>query len=586
RGHIDLEKIIGMFVNTLVLRSNPEGNKRFDTYHNEVKAKTLLAFENGEAAFEEIVEKVGTQRDTGRNPLFDIMFVLQNQAEFKGQNIGNTDEIHAGKETTAQFDITIQSVQVGSVLSFTMIYCTKLFEEETIKRYIRYFKRIVSAVVQNPEQEIAQIEILSEEEKNQLLYQFNKTGTDYPKEKTIHELFEEQVTLHPDRVAVTGIRRGPKRRYQTMTYRELSEGSNRLAETLKAKGVTQENIVALMGESTPEVITAILGILKTGAAYMPLNVKYPPERIRIILQDSNAKVLITTAEYAEYAGKIAFNGESINIEAPRETAGEKPREQSIDNEKITPANTAYIIYTSGSTGKPKGVVVQHRNVVRLVKKTNYITFTTRDRIMQTGALEFDASTFEIWGSILNGLSLYQVQETSEIISPESFNKILKKHQVTIAWLTSPLFNQLSQSTTGLDAFASLRVLLTGGDVLSPPHINRVRKKYPRLKIINGYGPTENTTFSTTYLIDKHYEKSIPIGTPIANSTAYIVDKNFNPVPVGVPGELLVGGDGVARGYLNSPELTAEKFVMPPAALRGVADDSPRAKGRLPLEPRL
>ncbi|MCP5107539.1 MAG: amino acid adenylation domain-containing protein, partial [bacterium] len=228
----------------------------------------------------------------------------------------------------------------------------------------------------------------------------------------------------------------------------------------------------------------------------------------------------------------------------------------------SPADLAYVIYTSGSTGQPKGVLVEHRNVVRLVKNAHYIEFSETLRILQTGALEFDASTFEIWGTLLNGGSLFLV-EKKEILEHRRLKRAIETYCINIMWMTAPLFNQMVD--VDIEIFKGLKRLLVGGDVLSPPHINRVRKAYPGLNVINGYGPTENTTFSTTYLIhddDKESSKKFPIGKPISNSTAYVVDKNGHLLPMGIPGELLVGGDGVARGYLNNPELTAEKF--PPA----------------------
>jgi amino acid adenylation domain-containing protein len=225
--------------------------------------------------------------------------------------------------------------------------------------------------------------------------------------------------------------------------------------------------------------------------------------------------------------------------------------------KAEPSNLAYIIYTSGSTGRPKGVMVEHKNVVRLVKNTDYIQFREGDRLLQTGAVEFDVSTFEIWGSFLNGLSLYLVPK-EEILAVEQVGEIIRKYDIGTMWLTSPLFNQLSG--IDIEIFKGLRNLLVGGDVLSPIHIDKVRRRFPRLNIINGYGPTENTTFSTTFLITREYKGRIPIGKPIANSTVYIVDEAGGLVPVGVPGELWAGGDGVSRGYLNNPELTKEKFL--------------------------
>ncbi|MCP5055051.1 MAG: AMP-binding protein, partial [bacterium] len=232
-----------------------------------------------------------------------------------------------------------------------------------------------------------------------------------------------------------------------------------------------------------------------------------------------------------------------------------------------------IIYTSGSTGTPKGVMVEHRNVVRLVKNTNTITFSEGDRLLQTGALEFDASTFEIWGSLLNGLGLYLAGKET-ILSPESLKETIQKNHIGIMWMTVAMFNQLLQEDIGI--FGGLGTLLVGGDVLSPPHINRLREKYPRLNIINGYGPTENTTFSTTFLIGKEYSGPIPIGHPVSNSTAYIVDKYNHPVPIGVVGELIVGGDGVARGYMNNPELTAKRFTKSFVGSRGGFSKEPLA----------
>ncbi|MCP4158112.1 MAG: amino acid adenylation domain-containing protein, partial [bacterium] len=394
-------------------------------------------------------------------------------------------------------------------------------------------------------------------EKEKILFEFNDTGAQYPKDKTIHELFEQQARQNPDRVAVVGIGDTPGQSNHTLTYRELNEASNRHARALQAKGVKQESIVAIMAESTPQVITAILGILKAGGAYMPLNVNYPPERICMLLADSNAGVVITTLKNTP---QIAFKGEIICIDAPGEKETDEIQNKYEEGQTVNPATAAYIIYTSGSTGRPKGVVVRHRNVVRLVKNTDYITFKIQDRILQTGALEFDASTFEIWGSILNGLTLHLAENKNAIITPDSFNAIIRNYGITAIFLTTALFNQLSQTKAGLEALGSLRVLLTGGEVLSTSHMKRVKEKYPHLQVSNVYGPTENTTFSTKYLIEGNVKKGTPIGSPIANSTAYIVDKNFQLVPVGVPGELVVGGDGVARGYLNNPELTAEKFI--------------------------
>ncbi|RIU88011.1 AMP-binding protein, partial [Oceanobacillus picturae] len=248
-------------------------------------------------------------------------------------------------------------------------------------------------------------------------------------------------------------------------------------------------------------------------------------------------------EIMDLSNEELFNKSSDNLEA-------------INNS----SDSAYVIYTSGTTGKPKGVLCEHRNVVRLVKNTNYIKFKDDDRILQTGPMVFDASTFEVWGALLNGLELY-LAKNETILLPEHLEAFVDEHNITILWLTSELFNQIAEEN--ISVFKALRYLLVGGDVLSPKYISVVRKQFTNLKILNGYGPTENTTFSTTYLIEKEYSSRIPIGKPIANSKAYIVDKHYNLNPIGLYGQLCVSGDGLSRGYLNRAELTAEKFVDNP-----------------------
>ncbi|MCP5104373.1 MAG: amino acid adenylation domain-containing protein, partial [bacterium] len=347
-----------------------------------------------------------------------------------------------------------------------------------------------------------------------------------------------QVERTPDAVALTHM---THRSY--MSYDLLNRRSNHLADFLMEKGVISGDITAIMPERSLEMIIGILGILKAGGAYLPIDPDFPQDRIDYMLADSNAKVLLK--DVGNVSRRLACS------------SNQKPNPKQAFRSGQRAAGLAYIIYTSGSTGKPKGVMVEHRNVVRLVKNTDYIEFSENERLLQTGALEFDASTFEIWGSLLNGMMLC-ITAKDDILNPGTLKESIGRHDIGIMWLTAPLFNRLSGQDAGI--FAGLRILLVGGDVLSPLHINMVRERFPRLNIINGYGPTENTTFSTTHLIGGEYNESIPIGSPIANSTAYIVDRFARPVPVGVSGELLVGGDGVARGYLNNPELTADAFV--------------------------
>ncbi|NIM14691.1 MAG: amino acid adenylation domain-containing protein [Candidatus Aminicenantes bacterium] len=543
RWHADLQEVIGMFVNTLALCNSPGGEKTFNAFLKEIKIRTVKAFENQEYPFEDLVEKVAIKRDAGRNPLFDVMFNFQSPDFQPGtmpqiKKPEDTDA-YAYENRIAKFDLTLTAVDLGSHLLLAFEYCSKLFKKETIQRWVNYFKQIISSILENDTVKISQIEIIPESEKQQILYDFNDTTVDYPGDKSIHELFREQAERTPDGVAVVGswqLAVGKERRNSEvlqLTYSELNQKSDQLAGVLREKGVLADDIVGIMLEPSIEMIIGILGILKAGGAYLPIDPGYPEERKQYMLTESGAKILLTNLSVGHH-----FHHSSL-----------------ITHHS---SNLAYVLYTSGSTGRPKGVMVEHRSVVRLVKNTDYIEFKEGDRILQTGALEFDASTFEIWGALLNGLTLFLL-EKEKILSPETLKAAILLYNITTLWLTSPLFNQVT--TADIDVFKGLKNLLVGGDVLSPFHINRVRERFPGLKVINGYGPTENTTFSTTYLIDKEYKASIPIGKPIANSTAYIVDKYGYLQPVGVAGELVVGGEGVARGYLNNSELTYEKFVL-------------------------
>ncbi|MCP5049294.1 MAG: AMP-binding protein, partial [bacterium] len=303
-----------------------------------------------------------------------------------------------------------------------------------------------------------------------------------------------------------------------------------------------------------EMITGILGVLKAGAAYLPINPGYPGERKRYLLEDAHARLLLTNSNFND---GLLYPQEVIDLDDRHIYTHHGHHD---GQKEYSPGDLSYIIYTSGSTGLPKGVMVEHRNVVRLVKNTNFMEFRSSQGLLQSGALEFDASTVEIWGTLLNGLRLYLAPK-EQLIAPGRLRELIEKYAVDIMWMSAPLFNRMVDSD--IHVFAGLGTLLVGGDVLSAPHINQVRSRFPRLKIINGYGPTENTTFSTTYLINAEFKENIPIGMPIANSTAYIVDKYMEPVPIGIKGELVVGGDGVSRGYLNDAGLTASKFVSNP-----------------------
>jgi amino acid adenylation domain-containing protein len=489
-----------------------------------------------------------------------VVFTLQNLEEQSGETTIDPGEKTTGLKvspytygnTQSKFDLTLLGVDLGDRLSFAFEYYTKIFREETINRFSEYFKQIVSSLVADSNKKISCIDMMTDREKQQILVEFNDTTADYPGEMTIHALFEQQMERTPDHIALYGCKAGWGFEKGYITYGELNTQANRLTHELRKNCLVLDEIVAIMTGRSLEMIIGIIGILKAGCAYLPIEPDYPQERIDYMLIDSKVKVFLTSSETRVGNKSINIIDLSNLVSTPTTTF----TLTVASPDRARPTSLAYIMYTSGSTGRPKGVVVNHRNVVSLVINNNYVQLTGETRILQTGAPVFDATTFEIWGALLNGGQLYVVDK--EVIFDASLLGLaLKKNRVNTLWLSSPLFNQLIVENS--EIFSPLRYLLVGGDVLSPRSINLARHNSKKLKVINGYGPTENTTFSTTFSIEKDYNKQIPIGTPIYNSAAYIVDSSGNLVPIGVCGQLMVGGDGVSHGYLNNPEMTAEKF---------------------------
>ncbi len=542
RDHADLENIVGMFVNTLAFRNKPNADKTFFHFLNEVRENSLQAYENQDYQFEMLLDKLDLERDMSRNPLFDVVFVFQNiNSNMSDGRKGKTVD---WKVKISKFDLTLSAVKTNESIYFSFEYSTKLFKKETVERISRHYINIIEEIANNPDTQISAISMLSDEEKEQILVEFNDTKTDYPNNKTISELFTEQVEKAPEKIAIVF-------EDQQLTYRELHQKSNQFAHLLREKGFRPNQVAGIIAKHSIETIIGVLAIVKAGGAYLPLDLKYPEERIEYMLEDSSATLLLGTQEISEM---INFVGEFINI---KDQIVESDLQQDLEDLN-KPTDLIYIIYTSGSTGKPKGVMIEHRNVVRLIKNSNMLVIGENDRIMQTGSLAFDASTFEIWGSLLNGAGLYLISK-EDMLSAEQIEKKIQLYQISTIWLTSPLFNQLFDDNPAI--FAPLKTLIVGGDALSPKHINAVRNRYQNLTVINGYGPTESTTFTTYYKVDKEFDDSIPIGKPVSNTQVYILDKNQKVLPIGIPGELCICGDGLARGYLNQPELTKEKFIF-------------------------
>ncbi|MED3966050.1 non-ribosomal peptide synthetase, partial [Niallia taxi] len=547
RSHADLQNIVGMFVNTLALRNKADGEMSFLEFLKEVKDNSLLAYENQSYQFEDLIDQLGVNRETSRHPLFDVMFNMVHATKEIEGIYEDLELKQIQKEShISKFDLTLHLTEHDDFIRGNIEYCTHLFKEATIERMALHFNEIVTSICKNSEIKLHEINMITEFEYDQILHEFNDTKTEYPRERTIPELFEEQAEKRPEHKAIVF-------EDQYISYKDLNQKANQLAVSLRNKGIQSGNVVGIMSESSIEMVIGILGVLKAGGAYLPIDKSYPAERIQYMLRDSNAKVLLSVGSKDD---SIIFSGERLDI-----------MEECLSHEEISNLNCggssldlAYIMYSSGSTGEPKGILVEHRNVVRLVKNNKFIHFEENDAILQTGSLVFDATTFEIWGALLNGLSLHLVPR-EVILSAEALEKEVSSRSISIMWLTVALFNKLAQEKP--EMFKGLRYLIVGGDALSARHINLVKRKCEDVKILNGYGPTENTTFSTIFNIDKEYDYAIPIGKPISNSSAYIFDDYGSLLPIGVYGELYLGGDGVARGYLNQPELTKEKFIQNP-----------------------
>jgi len=561
RRHTDLEPIVGMFVNTLVMRSQPAGEKLFKNYLEEVKAQTLKAFENQEYPFEELVGKLNVARDTGRNPLFDVVFNLLNIEEYQGDFLGMEGpgpDHDRRREGTSKFDLTLSAVDHGERLFCIFEYSAELFKPATIERFIAYFKKISTLLSGNPGQKIAELEIISESDKHWLLYEFNDTGAEYPREKTIHECFAEQVEKSPDSIAIVGadLRVCPV----GLTYRELDEQSDRMAGLLIEKGVGPDAIAAIMMECSVEMMIAIFGILKAGGAYLPIEPGYPQERIDYILKDSGAKLMIGRAEERK-SGRAEFVFSCFFPASPL------PRFLASDS-----SNLAYLIYTSGSTGRPKGVAVEHSQLVNFVYHM-YNRYDravdVHDRCLSVTNIMFDVSLWEFFLPLTfgAGLVLFPRQKRFDVLALAG---AITREQITLIYLPPALLPDVCEQLKTQRSRLSLNKMLVGVEPIRDAVLEGYMQLNPGMKIINGYGPTETTICASSYDYYSHPPQGeiVPIGVPLSNNRIVLLDAAGYLAPRGIPGEICISGDGVARGYLNNPELTAEKFNKSFAGVKG------------------
>ncbi|MCV3216977.1 amino acid adenylation domain-containing protein [Plectonema radiosum NIES-515] len=551
RNHLGIEPLIGFFVNMLVLRFNLSGNPTFNEFLFQVRQVALEAYSQQDLPFEQLVDVLQPKRSLSHSPLFQVAFGWQD-SQFDSPNLfGLTVTRLEVEKVTAKFDLTLLMEEHEQGLKGEWEYSTDLFEPDTIQRMNGHFQTLLEGIVANPQQRVSSLPLLTEAERHQLLFEWNNTQTKYPQDKCIHELFEKQVELRPNAVAVIF-------EEEQLTYQELNVRANQLAHHLQTLGVGPEVLVGICVERSLSMVVGLLGILKAGGAYVPLDPAYPLERLALMLEDSAVPVLLTQTHLVEKLPR--HQARVICLDSGWEEIALQSESNSTSEVKLS--NLAYIIYTSGSTGKPKGVTVPHRAVNRLVLNTNYINLQPKDVVAFASNFSFDAVTFEIWGTLLNGARLVEVCKDM-ILSPENFADFIHSQEISVLFLTTALFNQIASVVPS--AFRKVLHLLFGGEAVDTRWVKEVLKNGSPQRLLHVYGPTESTTFTSWYLVQDVAEgaTTIPIGHPISNTRCFLLDAHKQPVPIGVPGELYIGGDGLARGYLNRPDLSLEKFVPNP-----------------------
>ncbi|MBV9788063.1 MAG: amino acid adenylation domain-containing protein, partial [Chloroflexi bacterium] len=551
RTRPELDGLIGYFVNTQVVRTDLSGAPPFREVLARVRAGVLHAFSNQDVPFEQVVDAVQPVRDLSHHPLFQVMFALQNAPMAPLQLPNVTVQALPVAYGTAKFDLSLDLWETAEGLAGALEYATDLFDAATIGRLVGHFQTLLAAIATGPEQRISALPLLTATEQQQVVQTWNPASTAYPHTRTVHELVTQQAARRPDAIAV--IVGG-----EQCTYAELNTRANQLAHQLQSLGIGVGTPVGICLERSLAFVVGVLAILKAGGAYVPLDPSYPAERVQFMLHDTAAPVIITTAELAATLPEHAAQLVCVDRDATELAA--RPTSEPISD--VTAEHLAYLIYTSGSTGQPKGIGIPHRAITRLVCDTNYVQLTPEDGIGLMSNISFDAATFELWGALIHGARLIGVPR-EVALAPQALAAHIRQYGIDTMFVTTALFNQIAREVP--DAFATMRDLLVGGDALDAHAIATVLAAGAPRRLLNGYGPTESTTFASWFEITEvpAGATTIPIGYPLANTQLYILDDQARPVPVGVPGELYIGGDGLAHGYLNQPALTAEKFIPDP-----------------------
>ncbi|HEX8271926.1 MAG TPA: amino acid adenylation domain-containing protein, partial [Longimicrobiaceae bacterium] len=553
RGRLELEGVIGMFVNTLVLRTRLDGDPTFRELLARVREGVLGAFSHQDVPFEKLVEELRVERSLQHTPLFQVMFSLQNhergELEMGGLRVG---PLARGAES-AKFDLGVTLVEEDGMVGGGVSFRADLFDGATVGRMLEHYANLLGAVAADPDRRLSGVEILGAAERARVLEEWNRTARPWPRGVCIHELFEEQARRRPGAPALAwgGVE---------LTYAGLDARANRLAHHLAGLGVGPESRVGVMLERGPELVVSILAVLKAGGCYVPLDPGYPAERLALMLDDSGVRVLLTRSEHA--AAAEADGPAVVLLDRAAEAIASEPADPVRSG--ADPENLAYIVYTSGSTGRPKGVMVAHRHVVQLAVETDYVHLGPGDRVAQASNASFDALTFEAWGALMNGATLVGIPR-DVLLSPAAFRDTLRAEGITTLYQTTALLNQLSREQP--DIFAPLREVLFGGQAADADSVRRLLRAGGPRRLLHVYGPTETTAWCSWEQVEHVPDDAltVSVGRATGNQRIYLLDRALSPVPIGVAGEAYVGGDGVVRGYLDRPELTAGAFLPDPFA---------------------
>ncbi len=556
RAHADVQSIVGLFVNTLVMRGYPTAAKTFKEFLAEVKTDALHAFENQDVPLEELVEMLNIPRDPSRNPIFDVMFVLQNMGSTIPSLDGVTVTPYEAQYHVSKMDITLTAVEEGDGLQLRWTYCTKLFRAQTIERMAKHFTEMLRAITSNPDRRLRELDMLTAGEKEALLA-FNQTAQEHNSAPTTHQMLEEQAARFPYKVAVIC-------QDQELTYQQLNEKANQLARHLRAKGVQPNDIVALVIQPSVEMVIAVFAVMKAGGAYLPIDVEHPMDRIAYMLRDSQSKMVLTQRDVAQEIGV----SDVLFVDDQSLYQGDSSNPDPVNS----PDDLVYVIYTSGTTGKPKGVLLEHRGLVNYV---NWFTAqagtTNQDRAALVSSYGFDLGYTSLYPSLLNGGTLVIVAK--EIYQhPIRHVEYLTEQQVTYIKMTPSLFQTVVNALVGSGEpvvqtakLNALRLIVLGGEKINAHDVATYHTYVPHTTFMNHYGPTEATIGCIATPLDwdtlSTFQARPVIGRPIHNTRIYLLDQQGQPVPAGIAGEIHIAGAGLARGYLNLPELTEEKFVV-------------------------